>query len=649
MKKIFTLLLALCTVISVSARVSNYRLAPELVKTTVVKKDFKKIKKVSNKQVLKHQRVVSNVIRKDQAEVVDFVATNLYGGYAEEYDQCGFTASNTELYIEIWLNVQNPIGTFTEADMDLDYCGVETATGVTMIQTANIKIEADGDSYKVTGTVTCDNGVTYNLNLTYIKPVKTREETITITANDLTNFTDYMDLGAFQVEGFNSAETRYVSIMVNSEKLVGQYDSDDLDEYYTYVVSMENGDTIYYDFVEGEFELTKVADSAYLIKGKMLCQSVTDSHDCPEYTVSMNFTYEYGDDDEGENQIENGGFEEWTSDTQPTGWEGWQAAEKSNTGGAKLQKTDDAHSGNYACRVKNESSNKRLSTGKMTLDAGTYTVSLYAKAAGTSAIIKPGYAALQANGSVRYNYGDFGEEGVELNSTWTNVRYQIKLEEKTDLAVIIMSYKGSGDCIIDDVTLTGGGGDVPGGALEYDSEEDFNKVFSANTEMTIDTDYFEQWQCVYIDLSDDDDYCLGLEINLDGLDPVHIVPAGTYKIDGTWDAGTVSASEGINSQGYIGYSYAGKASGEAIEAVWFLVSGTVTISYDNDGRLSLIVDAKNSNGCDVKATYNVANPEGLTKVTADSANKNFYNLSGVKVRNGYKGVVVSKGTKMLQK
>lgn len=154
----------------------------------------------------------------------------------------------------------------------------------------------------------------------------------------------------------------------------------------------------------------------------------------------------------GASSIVNGGFEEWTSDTLPVGWGGWQTSETSNTGGAKLQKTTDSHSGSYACLIKGESSNKRLATEKMTLASGDYTVEFYAKS-DNGCEIKPGMASFMSGGKLLYSYGEFATAPIHLTSDWQRYTYRFTLNNTQDVSMLIMVPKNTGDCIIDDYNV----------------------------------------------------------------------------------------------------------------------------------------------------------------------------------------------------
>ena len=149
----------------------------------------------------------------------------------------------------------------------------------------------------------------------------------------------------------------------------------------------------------------------------------------------------------------NGDFESWVSDTEP---EGWNPA--SSAGNATLSKSTDARNGNFACAIAAPGAqNKRLATQEMTLEAGSYTFSFYAKATtGSPSQTRAGYVPIKADGSVdTYKYGDF----VDLNnSSWTLVTYSFELTATTKLCLLVMnpknsSYSTSQDVLIDDATL----------------------------------------------------------------------------------------------------------------------------------------------------------------------------------------------------
>ena len=156
----------------------------------------------------------------------------------------------------------------------------------------------------------------------------------------------------------------------------------------------------------------------------------------------------------------NGDFEEWVSASEPLGWK--SASTASN---ATLSQDQEARSGNYSCRVGAPgSANKRLATQEITLEAGSYTFSFYAKS--TTANIcqtRAGYVPIKDDGSVgTYVYKDAAgnDEYIDLNNNgWTLVSYDFTLSSKTKLCLIVMNPKEvanktvSQDILVDDATL----------------------------------------------------------------------------------------------------------------------------------------------------------------------------------------------------
>lgn len=152
-------------------------------------------------------------------------------------------------------------------------------------------------------------------------------------------------------------------------------------------------------------------------------------------------------------ELVNGGFEEWvTGSTTPIGWK--SASSASN---ATLSQSQDAHGGSYACVVAAPgSANKRLATQEITLEAGTYTFSFYAKSTtADKSQTKGGYVPV-ADGAVgAYKYGDF----FDLNNNgWTLVSYEFTLEATTTVCLVVMNpkdsnYSKSQDILVDDATL----------------------------------------------------------------------------------------------------------------------------------------------------------------------------------------------------
>lgn len=157
---------------------------------------------------------------------------------------------------------------------------------------------------------------------------------------------------------------------------------------------------------------------------------------------------------EGSSEILNGDFELWDGST-PLYWKS-----KSTASSATLSQSTDARSGQYSvCVQANTASNKRLAYQEMTLAAGTYTMSFYAKAA-TDAVssVRPGYVPMKADGSAdssNYKYGDYVNN---IPGEWTLVTHEFTLAAETTICLVVMNPKSSAahtasDVLIDDFTF----------------------------------------------------------------------------------------------------------------------------------------------------------------------------------------------------
>lgn len=152
------------------------------------------------------------------------------------------------------------------------------------------------------------------------------------------------------------------------------------------------------------------------------------------------------------NLLENSGFESWT-DGAPDQWKSTTSASN-----ATLEQSTDAHSGTYAVQVGGTTSgNKRLAYKELTLKAGSYTFSFYAKAAtaGATVSVRPGYAIV-TDGSVASNGYKYGDYANDLPSTeWTLVSHEFTLEAQTTVNLLVMNSKKPGlNALVDDASLT---------------------------------------------------------------------------------------------------------------------------------------------------------------------------------------------------
>jgi len=181
-----------------------------------------------------------------------------------------------------------------------------------------------------------------------------------------------------------------------------------------------------------------------------------------------------------------------------------------------------------------------------------------------------------------------------------------------------------------EVYSEGEGGGESGEGIEYDEDADLTYAFNS---YTVDDEYLLDDGDVIIEAFDEQS---GYKVVLDLYVPLSAsgLVAGTYPINDSYEASSVAA--GLFDEGMIYPSYAGIVDGEGLlEKVWYLVSGTVTVSEE----LNIGVVAKNSLGHDITiAIANGGEGTGVKNVAADEikAAKALENGQLVIIKNGVK-------------
>ena len=152
----------------------------------------------------------------------------------------------------------------------------------------------------------------------------------------------------------------------------------------------------------------------------------------------------------------------------------------------------------------------------------------------------------------------------------------------------------------------------PAGRLQYDTDAPFDATFAYNgMDASIDNGV------IGIYATNDENLTIGLELYADP--EATEIPAGTYVISDTQEAGTALKSVGV-AGGYLTECWAGTRSASgSIKNCWFLVEGTVTLSYDEYNKLRVDVDAKNSYGQDVTATVKYERLQAKDTVAVNDA------------------------------
>ena len=140
------------------------------------------------------------------------------------------------------------------------------------------------------GSVLCFNNTEYALDLSYTKPVKTREQSLVFN-----NLTLYHNNASFEAFGFNDDSTQAIDLAVDyDDDMSGDYTEENVATEYSFVatdINAETGAAKRFRILEANFHCDyNENDMTANITGTLLCQNVDDITDIPEFTISMKAT-----------------------------------------------------------------------------------------------------------------------------------------------------------------------------------------------------------------------------------------------------------------------------------------------------------------------------------------------------------------------
>lgn len=142
----------------------------------------------------------------------------------------------------------------------------------------------------LTGSLLCFNNTVYTLELSYTKPVKSREQSL-----EFNNLTLFYNDESFEAFGFNDDSTQAIDLAIDYKvSMTGDYTVDDIVTEYSFVstdIDTEAGTAKRFRILEANLHCDyNEADMTAEITGTMLCQNLDDATDIPEFTVSMRAT-----------------------------------------------------------------------------------------------------------------------------------------------------------------------------------------------------------------------------------------------------------------------------------------------------------------------------------------------------------------------
>ncbi len=370
----------------------------------------------------------------------------------------------------------------------------------------------------------------------------------------------------------------------------------------------------------------------------------------------------------------NGGFESWTDENTPVDW-----ISSTSASNCTVAQSTDAHDGNYAVQVPHSSSNNRMGSKEYLLSAGTYNITFFAKSADAEGLAKyrAGYAVVGESGTIENSSSDYhyiDASATEVSAEWTEVDLSFTLEEETTVNLIIMNHNGgAGALLIDDYSIVlseDNGDDEQGegedettvGGLEsfenggFEEWEDDNSpvgwvsttTASSSGKVTKSEDAHSGNYSAQITHTSSNNRLATKEL---------LLPAGTYLVnyyaksvdaDGLAVAETGYAPWDEEKEALGSYKYSDAVTVSADE--WTYIEWEFTLEEDTQVNL-VIMCSKNGGGDVLIDDYNIGDPTGITSVNAATATENgaIYNLSGQKVTDSYRGIVIVNGKKYLKK
>ncbi|MCD8282508.1 MAG: carbohydrate binding domain-containing protein [Prevotella sp.] len=541
--------------------------------------------------------------------------------------------------------------TLQSATVEDKYLAIEDTEG------GEIKIYDTGNL--LTGE-TYDTSATYNV-FAYVVRYNTTVQVYVLDASDIQIVTDKtIAEGGWAIDGETvTSETIYVGATATAVFTTTSNGN------VTYTSDSETIATVTEDGV-----ITGVAAGSATITATV---AETDTYTSVIKSITITVKNELG----GLETFTNGGFEEWTDENTPIDWVSSTAA----TNCTVVQSTD-AHGGNYAVQIPHSSSNNRMGSREYLLSAGTYNVTFFVKSADADnlAHYRAGYAVVDEdgtiNGSTGYIYTDFSSSAEEAPADWEEESFSFTLSEETTVNLVIMNHNGgSGALLVDDYSIVLGedngdeeennGGDettiggletfVNGGFEEW--EDDTTPVgwvstttASSSGKVTKSEDAHSGNYAAKITHNSSNNRLATKEL---------LLPAGTYLVN--YYAKSVDA-EGLAvvETGYAPWDEEKEALGNykySDEVVtvpadeWTYIEWEFTL--EEDTQVNLVIMCNKSGGGDVLIDdYNIGDdPTGITSVKtgAELGGGAMYNLSGQKVTDSYKGIVIVNGRKVLKK
>lgn len=634
------------------------------------------------------QRAAAQVA--EATDTVKIVATTWVWKYFEA-DNDWFTTlvDATETY-EIKLDYvsDTQAGTFTEDDCLMDYTGMYI-------------YDAEGNRSIVTFTevdivVTDENGLTLHAELlgtdnvlyvvdAYIAPLPEPKGNVELAYVNAELVDATLSSSAFQFSAFEN--DYYTSIFIYSDQVEGEYETVDMyDPYYNYIAHIEGADTTYIDFLDLHAVVTKEGKTYSLVADVLgsdtIMYHITMSYTKPDPTDTIDIVATNMVVDE---------FEFWgmvfctvqasndeytvTLDMANGLPMGELTSEDFNVAYSSVYRIADAQEIVFdeiiSATVSEVEGKPAVKAQVVGVDNILYNLDLsyvVPEATDTVQVVFDELATAEYySSSADYyivnqneNYivtldifeekgnlmGEYSAEDFDLyytqlgvingDTTVVTIADAKAVVTPVEEGIVLLEAELTGmDAVLYKVSTKV---DVADKGLQYDATEGFlMDEYTTEDLYTINDQSANGYIMLDVESADGNDL-MGLVFWVDGADENTTIPVGTYEINDSGEAGTVLASTGYGASGFTYSLYVTlDEEGYIVEPCWFMVGGEVVVSEEN-GILSITVDAVNSNNLPIYITceYDLNTKQGLQHdMTEGSLNVTYTDNDDVEIITEY--------------
>ena len=621
----------------------------------------------AQKQVLpvvnNKQRAAAQVA--EATDTVEIVATTwVWKYYESDNDWYTTLIDATETY-EIKLDYvsDTQAGTFTEDDCLMDYTGMyingedDSRTIVTFTE-VDIVVTDDENGLTLHAELLGTDNVLYVVDA-HIAPLPEPKGNVELAYVNAELVDATLSSSAFQFSAFEN--DYYTSIFIYSDQVVGEYETIDMyDPYYNYIAHVDGADTTFVDFLDLHAVVTIEGKTYNLVADVLgsdtIMYHITMSYTKPDPTDTIDIvaTNLYIDEFEFWGMVfttataSNDEYEV-TFDLSIALEEGEYATEDFNASYCGIVRTSDMAEiamTEISATVTGEGGDRVIKAEVVGNDNVLYNMDLsyvVPEATDTVQVVFDELASAEYYSSSADYYivnqnenfivtldifeekgnlmGEYSVEDFDLyytqlgvingDTTVVTIADAKAVVTPVEEGIVLLEAELVGmDAVLYKVTTKV---DVTEKGLQYDATEGFlMDEYTTEDLYTINDQSANGYIMLDVESADGNDL-MGLVFWVDGADENTIIPTGTYQINDTQESGSVLASTGYGAQGLTYSLYATlDAEGMITPPCWFMVGGEVVVSEEN-GILSITVDAVNSNNLPIFITceYDLSTKQGL--------------------------------------